>query len=70
MSIPGAAFSRVAATAFVQTLSDRTLAVIERGEQILDVKLSGPAPQARRLADGAVVAETNLVVAVIEEQDP
>lgn len=57
-------------TAFVQTLPDRTLTVIARGAQAVNVTLHGPAPQARRRLDGAVVLETNVVATVIEAQTP
>ena len=69
-SIPGCELSTIVATSFVQTLPDRTLTVIESGAQELTVKLHGPAPQARCALDGTVLAGTNTVVAVIEEQTP
>jgi hypothetical protein len=73
MSIPGCELSPIVATAFVQTVPDRTLtcAVAPDGDSAR-VALAGPAPSASASADGEdlVVAGTNLVVAVAETQDP
>ena len=68
-SIPGCETSDIVATSFVQTLPDRTLSVVQQSPQALSVRMHGPAPQSRRALDDTVVTETNLVVAVIEEQD-
>ena len=68
-SIPGCEASHFIATSFVQTLPDRTLTVIRQNDT-LTVRMHGPAPQSRRKYDGTVVEDTNVVAAVIEEQDP
>jgi hypothetical protein len=66
-SLPGCEVSPVVATSFVQTLPDRTLTIVQGTP--LAVTLHGPAP-ASRADNGVAVAETNVVVAVLEEQDP
>ncbi|MGZ9190302.1 MAG: hypothetical protein ACXW39_09630, partial [Nitrospira sp.] len=54
-SIPGCGISHIVATSFIQTLPDRTLTVIQQNEQVLNVRMHGPAPQSRKAADGSVI---------------
>jgi hypothetical protein len=67
MSIPGCELSPIVPTAFVQTVPDRTVTcTLQPGAA--NVSLTGPAPSSSMDVQGNVVAGTNVVVAVVEEQ--
>ncbi|NMR28112.1 hypothetical protein [Crystallibacter degradans] len=69
MSVPGCEMSPIIPTAFVQTVPNRSLTTFPAADGTIAVSLTGPAPSSYRDAQGSTIAGTNLVTAVVEEQD-
>lgn len=69
-SIPHCELSPIVPTTFVQTVPDRTLTCVLGPDGDAAVSLTGPAPSKSMDVQGAVVAGTNIVAAVVEAQQP
>jgi hypothetical protein len=69
-AIPGCELSPIVPTAFVQTVPDRTLNCVFEPDGSTTLALNGPAPSASMDAGGVATAGSNLVVAVVEVQEP
>ncbi|WP_264668253.1 hypothetical protein [Arthrobacter sp. VKM Ac-2550] len=69
MSVAGCELSPLVPTAFVQTVPHRSLTIFPASDGTITVSLTGPAPSSYRDAQGDTIAGTNLVIAVVEEQD-